>query len=136
MDPIKTSLKNTKAWVRKKHSRDFPKNMEGLCAIASHKLFKNLQKRNVAAKIVVGDLLGGGSHCWLEVSEQVFDITSRQFNLRSVSKITRSKYLQRLHEKANIELKFTRFFEFEDEETFLKHLYRNHWPLKQIPKRA
>lgn len=136
MDPIKTSLKNTKAWVRKKHSRDFPKNMEGLCAIASHKLFKNLRKRNVEAKIVVGDLLGGGSHCWLEVSEQVFDITSRQFNLRSVSKVSRSKYFQKLHEKASVEIRFCRFFEFEDEETFLKHLYRNHWPLKQIPKRA
>lgn len=136
MDPVKNIAKQTRKWVVQKHSEAFPKNLDGLCAIASHKLFKNLRKKNVQAKIVVADLLGGGSHCWVQVDENVYDITSTQFNLKSVYNVSRSKYIQKLHEKASIEIRFVRYYEFENEESFIKHLYKDGWPKNQIPKSA
>lgn len=135
MDPVKTTVQQTRKWMVKNRPKTFPKNLEGLCAIASHKLFKNLQKKNIQPKIVVADLLGGGSHCWVQVEENVFDITSTQFNLRTVYNLSRSKYIKKIYENASFEIKFVRYFEFEDEETFIKHLYKNSWPISQIPKR-
>lgn len=134
MDPIRNTVKQTRKWVVKKHSEAFPKNLEGLCAIASHKLFKNLCKKNVQAKIVVADLWGGGSHCWVQIEENVYDITSTQFNLRTVFNVPRSKYIKKLYENAGTEIRFVRYLEFDSEESFIKHLYKDGWPDEQIPK--
>ena len=56
----------------------YPRDLCGMCAIASFTLATALAREGVIAYPVVGSV-HGYSHCWVEAEGKVFDITATQF---------------------------------------------------------
>lgn len=60
-------------------SISYPPNLAGMCAIASFTLARALKDEGVSAQIMQGEACGGFGHCWVEVNDEVVDVTATQF---------------------------------------------------------
>ena len=65
-------------WIIDNDPEGYPEDAEGLCAIASAYLHRELQEVGVHSKIVRVDL-GYGEHCFVETNKLVVDVTATQF---------------------------------------------------------
>lgn len=113
--------------------RGFPSDLSGVCAISSYRLFKRLKKAGISGEIVVMNFKNGSSHCWIESSGNVFDLTMTQFGRERIVKERRQKYLKLLFSNKVVKVVEKSCFRFGCEKDFKKHLVESGWQLKQIP---
>jgi hypothetical protein len=77
-------------------SRDLdPKELMGLCAIASFTLCTELEKAGIEAEVYEGKYDTWFEHCWVVVDDKIVDITATQFGTKrrvSVRKDTSEWY--------------------------------------------
>ena len=71
---IITAARETRRWAMK-NRKSFPRPLNGMCAIASHRLSESLSKENIKHDIVVTD-----GHVWVETSYWAIDVTATQFH--------------------------------------------------------
>jgi hypothetical protein len=62
----------------------YPKSLEGLCAIGSIVLVKVFQGHGYTAQLIHGDYKKIDGHCWVSSSRKVYDVTASQFNLPKI----------------------------------------------------
>lgn len=114
--------------------RGFPSDLSGVCAISSYRLFKRLKKVGVDGEIVVMNFVGGSSHCWVESSGKVFDLTMTQFGREKIVKEKRQKYLKLLFSNKVMKVVEKKTLRFGCEKDFKKHLKITGWHWSQIPR--
>ena len=86
----------------------FLDNLEGLCAIASYILQKELHKKGIDTKLIQGNFLEEWdepcpdpyNHCWIEWKDYIIDVTATQFGFK------RKVYIHKNSRKQQIRLTF------------------------------
>ena len=78
--------KNVERWVAatEKSSICYD-DLCGACAIASYTLWKLLLQTGYKARFVCASHGGAGCHCWVELGDNVIDVTATQFDLEHPS---------------------------------------------------
>lgn len=134
MGPVKNVLKACRKWAyRYGQEVGTERSLAGLCAIASVRIHKSLKQKGVKSKIVVADFYNGGSHCFVQVGEEILDVTATQFGLPAILKQKKETYIRTLLNNPVVELKIKETLEFEDVSSLTKHLHKSGWPSEQIP---
>ena len=113
--------------------RGFPSDLSGVCTISSYRLFKRLKKAGISGEIIVMNFKNGSSHCWIESSGKVFDLTMTQFGREKIVKEKRQKYLKLLFSNKVVKVVEKSCFRFDCEKDFKKYLVESGWQKKQIP---
>jgi len=125
MDRVKPIAEAARWWAEEKAQKDFAydKDLMGLCAIASAKLFRDLQKESIPAQIHVWF----GGHVFLTVEDYVVDITATQFPDFKTTPVVI------LHEREATAFEyFTSDKSFTSDDALRKYQQKSRWPAYQI----
>ena len=120
--------KACREWAEKfaKKTDDYPKNLCGMCAIASAKVFIELKNKGYRPELRLWMGEWGG-HCFVVVDDHIVDITATQFPDFSDSKVLV------IHEREADMFEFYKTTKvFETVKQLQKHQKNTKWPTEQI----
>ncbi len=121
--------RRTRRWaMRNRDKFDIWSDLGGMCAIASAKLFRNLQAEGIPAELHVAVARDYCAHVYVVVNGHIVDITATQFSekhsavlITERSKETRSKWWWQSTHK------------FQTVEALVAYQLKAGWPTEQIP---
>lgn len=124
--------RRTRRWaMRNREKFDCWSDLGGLCAIASSKLFQNLEAAGIPAKLKLALEEDGCAHVYVEVDGYIVDITATQFSSAhaAVQVVPPQSPLRKAWwwdgKKA-----------FKSVKALVAHQVKTGWPAEQIPTRT
>lgn len=123
---IRAIAARVRKWAEKNyaHSRYYTKDLCGLCAICSYRIFCELKKHGIESEFVLSDCI---DHCFVLVVEFIVDVTATQFAYAK----KRPKVLIRHVKKVDDE-EIWGIGKKTSDPSKIKDLLR-HWPKEQQP---
>lgn len=122
MSLVSRIANETRIWAERTNEKlddPFDSNLTGMCAIAAARLFLNLQKEKIDARIVANNL-----HCFVTCDDIVVDVTASQFGYSDVTVIKRD-IAEKIDHWKTVHV-------FEDVDALVKWQLDSRWPPNQI----
>lgn len=118
---IATRIREWAERSNRRRKNPFSSDLCGMCAIAAAKLFTELKKAGINARLVAND-----DHCFVQVRDMIVDVTATQFGKKPVLAVRRH-----ILERESDKIWWRPTYRFDSTKDLRTHQKRSGWPAYQ-----